>query len=131
MGQLNTQNIRKNAPLKKLWSADEARTVKKFVRDLRVQTWNMPQTEVDYEKAVIYIPSAPDTVSPLYVAVDSAVDGDSQKSYEGGTQDEERQYIELRRVNSDGKWQINDNQGNPIDSKIFQVMPPAQEPEEE
>ena len=56
MTQLHTGQLRKGVPLRKLWSAAEAAMVKRFVRDLRVQIWGLPYTEVDAENAVIYLP---------------------------------------------------------------------------
>lgn len=131
MGDLNTQTIRPNIPLRQLWTADEVKTVKKFVRDLRVQTWNLPQTEVDYENAVIYIPAPSDTIPALFVAVADAVEGDDTLPYiDGPEQDEDREYIELRRINSDGTYALTDRFDNPIDSQIYQVMPEVDAPAE-
>ena len=57
MTQLHTGQLRKGVPLRKLWTAAEAAMVKRFVRDLRVQIWNLPYTEVDAENAVVYLPA--------------------------------------------------------------------------
>jgi hypothetical protein len=57
MSYLREDNCRKGVPLRNLWTAEEARTVKSFVNNLRVQMWNLPYTEVDPDNAVIYLPA--------------------------------------------------------------------------
>jgi len=54
---LREDTCRKGVPLRKLWTAEEARTVKSFVNNLRVQLWNLPYTQVDPDEAVIYLPA--------------------------------------------------------------------------
>jgi len=56
---LREDTCRKGVPLRKLWTAEEARTVKSFVNNLRVQLWNLPYTQVDPDEAVIYLPAVP------------------------------------------------------------------------
>jgi hypothetical protein len=53
---LREDTCRRGVPLRRLWTAEEARTVKAFINNLRVQIWNLPYTEVDADNAVIYIP---------------------------------------------------------------------------
>jgi hypothetical protein len=57
MSYLREDICRKGVPLRKLWTAEEARTVKSFVNNLRVQMWNLPYTQVDPDDAVIYLPA--------------------------------------------------------------------------
>lgn len=74
--------------------------------------------------------TAPAHVAPkfavpvIHVAVTDAEDGDAGLTYINGQQDPERQYISLRRVNSDGT-QV--EEGQPI---VYQVMPDYVPPEE-
>ena len=89
MTQLHTGQLRKGVPLRKLWSAAEAAMVKRFVRDLRVQIWNLPYTEVDAENAVIYLPHSRGArggvdINAYFWAVQSGVN--SVKVMAGATQ---------------------------------------------